>query len=124
MGVELITERYEDQIAGVLSCYDRIIIQGDGARLVLRGRDDRLLLQAPAPDLRLPRLGPAVARGAARKHGGSRRRKWDRDRVCAQQEELSERRPGQRDSAAARRAFRRGVHSFGYGAVRQLPTLA
>lgn len=28
MGVELLTERYKDQIAGVLSCYDRIIIQG------------------------------------------------------------------------------------------------
>jgi hypothetical protein len=28
VGVELLTERYEDQIAGVLSCYDRIIIQG------------------------------------------------------------------------------------------------
>ncbi len=28
MGLELLTERYKDQIAGVLSCYDRIIIQG------------------------------------------------------------------------------------------------
>lgn len=28
MGVELLTERYKDRIAGVLSCYDRIIIQG------------------------------------------------------------------------------------------------
>lgn len=28
MGVELLTERYKGQIAGVLSCYDRIIIQG------------------------------------------------------------------------------------------------
>jgi hypothetical protein len=28
MGVELLTERYKDQIAGVLCCYDRIIIQG------------------------------------------------------------------------------------------------
>ena len=28
MGVELLTERYKEQIAGVLSCYDRIIIQG------------------------------------------------------------------------------------------------
>ena len=28
MGVELLTKRYEKQIAGVLSCYDRIIIQG------------------------------------------------------------------------------------------------
>ena len=28
MGAELLTERYQSQIAGVLSCYDRIIIQG------------------------------------------------------------------------------------------------
>jgi hypothetical protein len=28
MGVELLTERYKDQIAGVVCCYDRIIIQG------------------------------------------------------------------------------------------------
>ena len=28
MGVELLTERYKSQIAGVLSCYDRIIMQG------------------------------------------------------------------------------------------------
>jgi hypothetical protein len=28
MGIELLTERHKDQIAGVLSCYDRIIIQG------------------------------------------------------------------------------------------------
>ncbi len=28
MGIELLTTRHKDQIAGVLSCYDRIIIQG------------------------------------------------------------------------------------------------
>ena len=28
MGVELLTDRYADQIAGTLDCYDRIIIQG------------------------------------------------------------------------------------------------
>ena len=28
MGVELLTERHKNQIAGILSCYDRIIIQG------------------------------------------------------------------------------------------------
>ena len=28
MGVELLTERYQSQTAGVLSCYDRVIIQG------------------------------------------------------------------------------------------------
>jgi putative NADH-flavin reductase len=28
MGVELLTERYSKQIAGILSCYDRILIFG------------------------------------------------------------------------------------------------
>jgi hypothetical protein len=28
MGIELLTEWYQSQIAGVLSCYDRIIMQG------------------------------------------------------------------------------------------------
>lgn len=28
MGVELLTERYASQIAGVLGCYDRILIFG------------------------------------------------------------------------------------------------
>ena len=28
MSVELLTDRYQSQIAGMLSCYDRIILQG------------------------------------------------------------------------------------------------
>jgi hypothetical protein len=28
VGIELLTQRYQDQIAGILSCYDRIIVQG------------------------------------------------------------------------------------------------
>ncbi len=28
MGIELLTKRYAGQIAGELSCYDRILIQG------------------------------------------------------------------------------------------------
>jgi len=28
MSIELLTERYQNQITGILSCYDRIIIQG------------------------------------------------------------------------------------------------
>ena len=28
MGIELLTDRFADQIAGVLSCYDRLIVQG------------------------------------------------------------------------------------------------
>jgi len=48
MGVELLTERHKDQIAGILSCYDRIIIQGTvPGGVVLRVGNDRLLLQKP-----------------------------------------------------------------------------
>jgi hypothetical protein len=28
MAADLLTERFSDQIAGVLSCYDRLIVQG------------------------------------------------------------------------------------------------
>ena len=28
MGLTLLTERHAEQIAGVLSCYDRVIVQG------------------------------------------------------------------------------------------------
>jgi len=28
MATDLLTERFSDQIAGVLSCYDRLIVQG------------------------------------------------------------------------------------------------
>jgi hypothetical protein len=51
MGVELLTERHKDKIAGILSCYDRIIVQGHGTGVVFCGGDDGLLLQAPDQNL-------------------------------------------------------------------------
>src|ERR1700722_17314758 len=95
MGVELLTERHKDKIAGILSCYDRIINPGYGARVVLCQRDDRILLPAADQDFRLPEVGRTVARWLARKHGANRCRKWDEDRVRPEQEELSEGRPGE-----------------------------
>lgn len=49
-GMELLTERYQDEIAGVLSCYDRVIIQGtlpifcyaDGMTRYLQARGIRI----------------------------------------------------------------------------------
>ena len=35
-----LVERYDDRIAGVLSCYDRVVITGTLPGGVLRGRDD------------------------------------------------------------------------------------
>jgi hypothetical protein len=37
--MELLTERHAEEIAGVLSCYDRILIQGTLLRLCRRGHD-------------------------------------------------------------------------------------
>src|SRR5258706_7803943 len=90
MGVELLTERHKGQIAGLLSCYDRIIIQGTVPGWCYASGDDGLFLRARDADLRLSEVGPSAAGGASRKHGASRRRKWNRDRVRAQQEEFPE----------------------------------
>src|SRR5271165_3059976 len=97
---------------------------GHGTGLVLRPRDDRLFLQAPVAHLRLPKVGRAVTTGAAPKPGANRRGKCSADRVCAQPEELSPRRPGQADPGETRGATGSGVHSVGPGAVRQLPAVA
>jgi len=47
---QLLTERYRDRLAGVLSCYDRIVITGP-CRGVLRGGDDELPERAGHPHL-------------------------------------------------------------------------
>jgi hypothetical protein len=56
MGVELLTERYQDRVAGALSCYDRIIIPGHGARMVLRRGNGQVPAYTAYPDLRLPQV--------------------------------------------------------------------
>jgi len=56
MGVELFAERYQDRVAGTLSCYDRIIIPGHGARMVLRRGNDQVPAYTAYPDLRLPQV--------------------------------------------------------------------
>lgn len=45
MGLTLLTERHADQIAGVLSCYDRILVFGTLPRILFRRGDDPLLVQ-------------------------------------------------------------------------------
>jgi hypothetical protein len=35
-----LTERYDERIGGVLSCYDRVVIHWDAAPALLCGRDD------------------------------------------------------------------------------------
>ena len=69
MGVELFAERYQDRVAGTLSCYDRIIIPGHGARMVLRRGNGQVPAYTAYPDLRLPQEGAALARQPAGTHG-------------------------------------------------------
>jgi hypothetical protein len=50
MGLVLFTERHKEEIVGVISCYDRILIQGL-AGVVLCARDDDLPVRSPASHL-------------------------------------------------------------------------
>ena len=55
----LLTERYRERLAGVLSCYDRIIVTAAGG--VLCDGDDGISLGAADPHLRLS----AICRAAS-----------------------------------------------------------
>src|SRR6202050_4341463 len=102
MGVELLTERHKEKIAGILSCYDRLVVQGTvPAWGYASGRTDYFykhqmrIFDYPkwAEPLR-DCLRANTERIAAEK--------WNRDRVRAQQEELPERRPGENGSGETR----------------------
>ena len=54
----LITERYADKIAGVLSCFDRVIVTGNAADVLLRRGNDQVPVGAAHPDFRFCRLSP------------------------------------------------------------------
>jgi hypothetical protein len=79
MRVELLTERYQSQIAGVLSCYDRIIIQGTIPKwCYAKGMTD-YFYEHNIRIFRLPEMGRAVARCHSGEHGAYRGGKRDRD---------------------------------------------
>ena len=53
---QLLTERYRERLAGVLSCYDRIIVTGTLPGSLLCEGNDGISFCATDPDLRHDRL--------------------------------------------------------------------
>jgi hypothetical protein len=51
MGLALLTERQADQIAGVFSCYDRILIFGTLPNICFAKGDDLVPVATPGADL-------------------------------------------------------------------------
>ena len=80
-----LTERYDDRIAGVLSCYDRMVITGTLPDGVLRRRDDAVSLRQRDPHLRLPAVCRDAARSRARAGGIAGRRGGGDDRAHRQE---------------------------------------
>src|SRR3972149_4308502 len=68
----LLTERYASQIAGVLPCFDRIIITGTLVGVCFAEGMAQLPAWARNPSLRLRPLARAVARGDPRERGTDR----------------------------------------------------
>jgi hypothetical protein len=67
LGVELVTKRYEKQIAGVLSCYDRIIIQGTVPKWCYASGMTAYFYEHKNPHIRLPKWAEPL-RDAIRKN--------------------------------------------------------
>jgi hypothetical protein len=122
MSVELLTERYKDQIAGVLSCYDRIIIQGtvpgwcyaSGMTGYFYMHQIRIFDYRKWAEPLRDALRENIERIAAD----------NAIEIEFVREEFPEGRSSESGSEQARRASGRGVHFFGSGAVRQLQALA
>jgi len=123
MGVELLTGRYKGQIAGLLSCDDRIHIEGPVPGVLRQWDfDDRLLLRTPDPDLRLSKVGRAVEplREALRHFA----RTWSASRPdnAIEIEFVRSRRSFRKEDRVKEILVKRGkqpcLHSVGHGAVR------
>ena len=67
-----LVERYDDRIAGVLSCYDRVVITGTLPTVCYADGMTRFLNANQHPHLRLP----GVCRDAARAGARARRHRW------------------------------------------------
>jgi hypothetical protein len=120
MGVELLTERYKGQIAGVLSCYDRIIIQGtvpgwcyaSGMTDYFYGHGIRIFDYPKWAEPLREALRKNMERVAA---DNAIEIEFVRSRKSFRKEDRVQGNPGE-----TRRTTGRGLHSFRHGAVRQL----
>jgi hypothetical protein len=65
MAADLLTERFSDQITGVLSCYDRLIVQGTVPDFCCAQTMTNYLYERRIRIFRLHAICAAAARGVA-----------------------------------------------------------
>jgi hypothetical protein len=116
VGIELLTERHAAQVAGMLGCWDRMLIFGTLPGVCFAGGMTSFSVREEDSHLRLPEVRRAVPEpdsGERRTDGGGR---WHPDRVHPQAK-LPEGRSGEADPGETRGAGGVGVHVLGDGAV-------
>ena len=123
MGVELLTTRHKDQIAGVLSCYDRILIQGTLPGWCYAAGMTDYFYKHQLRIFDYPKWAEPLREEL----------RQNMERIAAENglkiefvrtEELSQGGPGQADPEETRRAPGIGVDLLGHGAVHHLPAVA
>ena len=122
MGIELLTERLKDQIAGVLGCWDRVLIFGTLPKICYAEGMTSYLYAKQVRIFDYPKFAEPFRDRCARTPSGWRRQR-DRDRVHPEAQR-PEGRSGEAGAGQARRAAWSGVHLLGDGAVFDLQAMA
>src|SRR5947209_10440633 len=115
MAIELLTERHGDQIAGLLGCWDRMLIFGTLPKICFAGGMTSSLFERNIRIFDYPRFA-AVPEPHSRKRREASSGHWHRDRVHPQTE-LPQR--GSRETGArqTRRASGANLHLFRHGTL-------
>src|ERR1700687_3443140 len=118
-----LTERYDDRIAGVLSCYDRVVVTGTLPTVCYARGNDEVSLRDRGSHLRLPAVCLDTARPRARAGGIAGSSGGDHDR--AHRQEPHPQGSGRGGGVETTwRTPRPGACHLGDGGVRRLPAVA
>src|SRR3954447_23600525 len=86
MAIELLTERHGDQIAGVLGCWDRMLIFGTLPKICFAGGMTSFLFERNIRIFDYPRFAEPFRNRISRKRREASSGHWHRDRVHPQTE--------------------------------------
>ena len=123
MGLTRLTERHADQIAGVLSCYDRILVFGTLPTLCFAEGMTSYLYAHQIRIFDYPRFAEPLPESTTGERGATGNRERHRDRT-PWQEECAQRGLGPGGAGQARAAPRAGRDLLGDGALPDLAAVA
>ena len=123
MGVELITERHAGQIAGVLGCWDRMLIFGVLPKICFAGGMTTFLYERKIRIFDYRKFAEPF-RNRIRENAGKMAVEAGIEIEFIGKAELPQGRPGERDSGPAGRAAGAGLHLPGDGTLPGLQALA